>query len=86
MMPSLVIPLTKKTRLFAGTDLSPIMPVLAKVFDQALAGGALGLAVAPWPCMLGTVPLCGHPMPSLLLLLLKALFGFNLLCYLEMLS
>lgn len=24
----------------AGTDLSPIMPVLAKVFDQALAGGA----------------------------------------------
>ncbi len=25
--------------MLAGTDLSPIMPVLAKVFDQALAGG-----------------------------------------------
>ena len=26
-------------RCHAGTDLSPILPVLAKVFDQALAGG-----------------------------------------------
>ncbi len=24
---------------FAGTDLRPILPVLARVFDQALAGG-----------------------------------------------
>ena len=42
-----MIPLSLKVCACAGTDLSPIMPVLAKVFDQALAGGALELAVAP---------------------------------------
>ena len=46
--------------MLAGTDLSPIMPVLAKVFDQALAGGehlhpaltcCLCPALLPVPCM-----------------------------------
>lgn len=47
LMPSLVISSNKRSCLFAGTDLSPIMPVLAKVFDQALAGGALILLFCP---------------------------------------
>lgn len=31
--------MTALCALTAGTDLSPILPVLAKVFDQALEGG-----------------------------------------------
>ena len=59
----------------AGTDLSPIMPVLAKVFDQALAGGAAILAtLLPGPACPETLPVNRvTPVPSLLLR--RALFA-----------